>query len=212
MQQASNPNEDTLFDKMSSDTHKSHLEKSRCFMEFILTEYGTSNRCNRFDIGNCIELEFAEFIRLLGFDVDELPNEKRVDLNIHHYGRLSIKYSSSGDITLHNSNSCINKDTNMVDLILITKEQIWLIKKDALPYYNVLLDQYLVNKGDSLKLKRKLLSALTHSKYPFVMHFRLDVSSCKHRHCYKTFHNAAKTEYEQSLQQSLQNTESSSSK
>ena len=175
--------------------HTADLQNVGRFIQFILTEYGTSNRCNRFDIGNCIELELAQFIRSLGFAVDELPNAKRIDLYIHGYGELSIKYSSCGDIALHNSNSCINKDTNMVDLILITKEQIWLIKKDILPYYNVQLDDYLVNKGDSLKLKRKLLPDLKHSKYPFVMNFKLDVSSCKHRHCYKTFYNAAKTEF-----------------
>ena len=109
--------------------NKELLNTKKNIIEYVLNVYGTKERCNRFDIGNCIEFIFAELLRESDLEIKELPNAKRVDIHIENYGSLSIKYSSIGDITLHNSNSCINKDLTFTDTILLTLDKIFLYNK-----------------------------------------------------------------------------------
>jgi hypothetical protein len=71
-------------------------------IKYLLIEFGTKELCNRFDVGNAIEFIIGDLIKSIGFSVKQLPNEKRIDLSINDKIKLSVKYSSSGDITLHN--------------------------------------------------------------------------------------------------------------
>ena len=139
-------------------THPEILVSKQKKIESLLHEFGTKEPCNRFDVGNCIEFITGEILTECGLSVKELPNAKRVDIDIEDYGPLSVKYSSCGDITLHNSNSCTNKDEEMTDLILLTPEKLYLITNDSLKHYNVDVKEYIKNAGDSLKLKRKILN------------------------------------------------------
>ena len=84
-------------------------------IEYLLNEFGTFEPCNRFDVGNTIEFILNDHIVESGFKVNELPNAKRYDVDVENYKKLSIKYSSGGEITLHNSNSCVNTDLEMKD-------------------------------------------------------------------------------------------------
>jgi hypothetical protein len=129
-------------------------------IEYLLEQFGTKEHCNRFDVGNTIEFIIGDYIKYCGFKVLELPNAKRFDIDIDNYKKLSIKYSSTGDITLHNSNSSINKDIEMKDTILLTPEKLYLITNTELCKNNININDYTKNTGDSLKLKRKILKEL----------------------------------------------------
>ena len=80
-----------------------NLKLLKCPIKYLLKQFGTSEPCNRFDVGNSIEFIIGNYIKCCGFKVLELPNAKRFDIEILNYKKLSIKYSSTSDITLHNS-------------------------------------------------------------------------------------------------------------
>ena len=184
-----------IFNKINN---KELLQEKMGKLEYLLLEFGTKEPCNRFDVGNSIEFIVSELLTESGLDVSELPNAKRVDLNIKNYGSLSIKYSSTGDITLHNSNSCLNKDEHMTDLILLTMNKIYLITNKEVKKNNINLPDYLKNTGDSLKLKRSILKKLNDNNYPFIIDFNLDVDKekCKNRLTSKVFYSKFSEEYD----------------
>jgi hypothetical protein len=166
----------------------------------LLSEYGTKEPCNRFDIGNSIEFVMSDYIKSLGYYTEELPNSKRIDLSINGSYNLSIKYSSTGDITLHNSNSCVNKDCSFTDLLLLTPSKLYLLTNKNLEENKIDISMYLENKGDSLKLKRKLLKDLDRVKFPFSMSIDIgiDKKKCKNKLCSRLFYKMAMIEYEES--------------
>jgi hypothetical protein len=159
-------------------------------IEYLLEQFGTKEPCNRFD-----------YIKSCGFKVLELPNAKRFDIDIHNYKKLSIKYSSTGDITLHNSNSSINKDIDMKDTILLTPDKLYLITKTELCKNNININDYIKNTGDSLKLKRIILKELKKKKYPYIydINIKHNKIECKNRLCSKIFYYKFKEEYKSSL-------------
>lgn len=167
-------------------------------VEYLLNEFGTKEACNRFDVGNSIEFMLIDSIVKSGFEVTEMPNEKRFDLNVKNYKKISIKYSSCGNITLHNSNSCVNKDEEMKDTILLTGDKLFLITMDELKKNNIDVKPFIKNAGDSLKLKRSLLKELERKKYPYVhnINIKYNKTECKHRLCSKVFYKKLIEEYE----------------
>lgn len=166
--------------------------------KYLLQVYGTSLPCNRFDVGNSIEFLLEDFISSLGFSVTKLPNAKRIDLCINDSFKLSIKYSSVGDITLHNSNSCVNKDENMTDLILLTPTHLYLITNDNIKQTGINLNDFLINTGDSLKLKRTLLTKLENVdfKYKCSLDIKIDKSSCQNKSCAEVFYQKAMEDFD----------------
>ena len=172
------------------------------FIKYILLEYGTSQPCNRFDIGNSLEFAICDELKSMGYEIDELPNAKRIDLCINNTYQLSIKYSSGGDITLHNSNSSINKDCTFTDLLLLTPKSLYLLTKDNIGSINIDINEYLVNTGDSLKLKRSLLTELDKLGFRFrkLIDLNIDKKNCRHQLCAKKFYEMAKMDYTQSIE------------
>jgi len=170
-------------------------------IEYLLEQFGTKESCNRFDVGNSMEFIIGDYIKSCGFKVIELPNAKRFDIDIANYKKLSIKYSSTGDITLHNSNSSINKDINMKDTILLTPDKLYLITNTELCKHNININDYTKNTGDSLKLKRKILKELEKKNYPFIYDINLkhNKKECKNRLCSKIFYSKFNEEYKLSL-------------
>ncbi len=170
-------------------------------IEYLLHEFGTSEPCNRFDVGNSIEFIICDYIESCGLQVLELPNAKRFDLDIPNYKKLSIKYSSTGDITLHNSNSCINTDLEMKDTILLTPDGFYLLTDEEFKKNNINITDYIQNNGDSLKLKRKLLKELHKVKYPYIYNINIqhDKPMCKNRLCSKVFYKEFMKEYTESI-------------
>jgi hypothetical protein len=175
-----------------------NLDKLIKPIEYLLEQFGTKEPCNRFDVGNSIEFIICNYIKSCGFKVTELPNAKRFDVDIDNYKKLSIKYSSIGDITLHNSNSCINKDIKMKDTILLTPCNLYLITNTELCKNNINIKDYIKNHGDSLKLKRKILKKLEQINYPYIykINIKHNKKECKNRLCSKIFYNKFIEEYE----------------
>ncbi len=174
-----------------------HLAIVKNKIEYLLNEFGTSEPCNRFDVGNTIEFILNDHIVESGFKVNELPNAKRYDVDVENYKKLSIKYSSGGEITLHNSNSCVNTDLEMKDTILLTPESLYLITNEELVKHEIDIKEYLKNAGDSLKLKRSILKTLKIKNYPYIydIHIAHDKQACKHRLCSKLFYNQFLSEF-----------------
>lgn len=176
-----------------------HLAIVKNKIEYLLNEFGTSEPCNRFDVGNTIEFILNDHIVESGFKVNELPNAKRYDVDVENYKKLSIKYSSGGEITLHNSNSCVNTDLEMKDTILLTPESLYLITNEELVKHEIDIKEYLKNAGDSLKLKRSILKTLKIKNYPYIYDINIahDKQACKHRLCSKLFYNQFLSEFSQ---------------
>ena len=170
---------------------------------YLFEEYGTAEACNRFDVGNTIEFIIADVLKGCGFKVLELPNAKRFDIEIVNYKKLSIKYTNTGNIKLHNSNGCINKDIEIKDTILLTSDKLYLISNDLLCKNNIDINDYIKNTHDGLQLKRKLLTKLNKENYRYM--YDIDISynktQCKNRLCSKTFFSKFKEEYALSLKQ-----------
>ena len=167
-----------LFDKFD----KTLFEK-RC--KTLLTYFGTTLRCNRFDLGNCIEYAVAELLVENQIKITEMPNAKRYDINIHGYCELSIKYSTKGNIRLHNSLG-ENKDIQLKKTLCITPDRIYLLLPEIINKF-VKLDDYLENTKDALELKRSILKSLIKKKYPFITNININVEKekCLHNKCSK---------------------------
>jgi hypothetical protein len=191
--------EETISDPEFWGKLKCNVDDLKPTIEFILNEYGTKVPCNRFDVGNSIEHFFALHLKK-NFTVKECPNAKRIDIDIQGYKSLSIKFSSTGDITLHNSNSKINNDIEMVDTLLLTPDKLYLLIKKELLEHNINFNNYLVNKGDSLKLKRSILTEIKKSnsyKYIYDINIKYNKDECKNKLCYKAFLKQVEREIEE---------------
>lgn len=181
---AVNENRDDIFwNKIRKNNVALDIFRKRC--KYLFSEYGTSLQCNRFDVGNCIEFAFSELLNNNDYAIKEVPNAKRIDIEITNYDDISIKYSSSGNIKIHNSLGR-NTDQTICKTIIITPKKIFMISHDLVePYAKI--SNYLKNTGDGLELKRKLLTTLNKNKYPYVIDCDIvvDKDDCKNIQCSK---------------------------
>lgn len=167
----------SLFNKASMN-----IFEKRCKYMFI--EFGTTNRCNRFDVGNCIEFFLSDVIESIGLSVKTEPNASRIDLVIKEYCSISVKYSSTGNIKLHNSLGQ-NKDMKVCKTLVIKPNMIYLISSELLKKYNIDIKNYLINTGDGLSLKNSLITYLNKIGYKYCkkINIGVDKNLCKHRMC-----------------------------
>jgi len=188
---------DRLFWIVFTNTFTLELPKFQNLIQYILLEFGTKQPCNRFDIGNSIEFELADIIKKCDLDVKELPNAKRIDICVNEHYKLSIKYSSTGNIKLHNSNNSSNKDMTMTDLLLLTSDNLYLITNDNINDLDIDITNYLQNTGDGLSLKRTILTELKKKNFEYMMpiDLNIDKSQCKNRLCSKLFLQQVKSEF-----------------
>ncbi len=165
-------------------------------MLHILEDYGCALHCNRFAIGNCHEYAIEDIVRATGLTVQNLQDAVRVDLNIKEFGRISIKYSSTGDVKLHNSNNVANKDMSMVDTLLVTPTDWWILTTAEMTKVGVDVKEYLKNSGDGLQLKRTILTALAKNKYPhrFAHSIEIDKKKCKNKETSRVFYEYIKSQ------------------
>lgn len=166
----------------------------QCICRFLLEEFGTKLACNRFDVGNCIEYAFANMLSASGcFDVENMPNAPRIDVNVQSHGRLSIKYSSCGSIRLHNSLGS-NKDMEMKPTFVIMPTCTYLITQELIEEYGVKLESYLKNTSDALELKRSIFTTLDRNNYPYkrLIDIYVDKSKCKNKQCAQIIYNYVK--------------------
>jgi len=151
--------------------------------KLYMNEFGTSLPCNRFALGNLVEKLTIDAICSEGLKVTALPNEARYDCDIDTFGKLSIKYSSGGDITLHNSRSSVNKDMTMVDTLVITPKKWYLLIMSSIEGHGVEIAPYLKNNGDSLSLKASIFTELERIGYDYILDFDvgLDKKDCQNK-------------------------------
>jgi len=186
--------DDQLWNMISNNTDKTMYTNK---IKYLLLEFGTKEYCNRFDVGNCIEYIMGDLLNDAGIgSVRHLPNAKRVDVEFNNR-KISIKYSSVGNITLHNSNSSINKDMKMSDTLLLTPDKLYFITVESLEKHGIDVRPFLDNTGESLKLHRRLLNLLRGREYKYMMNFniRVDKSMCKNRLCSEVFYKMFENEY-----------------
>jgi len=151
--------------------------------KFYMKTFGTTLPCNRFALGNLVETLVIDLMRSGGLDVKSLANAKRFDCDITDFGMLSIKYSSGGDITLHNSRSSVNRDIKMVDTLVVTPKKWYLLIVSAIEAHGVDINSYLKNNGDSLSLKAGIFTELEKIGYDYILDFDigLDKNNCQHK-------------------------------
>jgi len=161
-------------------------------MRHLFTEYGTGLHCNRFPIGNCNEYAIADVVRSTGLQITEMQNAVRIDQSVEGVGRYGIKYSSSGDIKLHNSNNVSNTDMTMHDTLLVTPTEWWYLRESEMRAVNVDVKPYLKNTGDGLSLNRSILTALRTSHYPhfFPFDISIDKKVCKNKEIARVLYDA----------------------
>lgn len=165
--------------------------------KFILKNYGTAIACNRFDVGNSIEFLFADTLRqyIPNDLIREEPNAKRVDIVVNNL-QISIKYSSSGNIKIHNSLG-ENKDKAMITTLLITPNKIYLLSKSILKEYDITLTEYLVDTKDGLQLKRSLLTRLNKIKdFNYGINIDISITECNNMLTSRVFYEAAMKQYD----------------
>ncbi len=166
-------------------------------IEYILNEFGTKMPCNRFDVGNCIEFFIVDYLKKCKLKVEHTPNATRNDIIIENQLYISIKYSSTGNITIHNSNSQINTDIKCSIILLLTPAKLYLLIPNLITKkYKINFNEYLINAGDSLKLKRTILTKLDQNNYEYIINVNIQINKekCKNRLCSELFYKIVKYE------------------
>lgn len=125
-------------------------------IETFLYNYGTSLHCNRFDVGNCIELAFTEYIKDTGVSAEHTTHAKRTDIKIADAGSLSIKYSSGGTVTLHNVRSGVNTDFTVHPTIVLRPDGMYFLLTEELAAKGIDVADYLVDEKSSLSIKERI--------------------------------------------------------
>ena len=150
-------------------------------IEYFMERFGTKLPCNRFALGNLNETLIVNMLKSEGLTVNRLANESRVDAEIETFGKISIKYSGSGNVKLHNSNNSLNKDMKMVDTLLVTPTDWWLLLRSEIERCGIKLELYLKNTNDGLTLKRSILTELKKRNYRFTFNHPINMNkkSCK---------------------------------
>lgn len=168
-------------------------------IRFLLSEYGTKEPSNRFNVGNAIEFIMSDIIKdSCVCPVKPLPNARRIDLRINNDRNISIKYSSSGSIKLHNSNNQVNRSMTMANsTLLVTPTHLYFITQSALEECGIQLHDFLKNVGDGLILQRRILKQMELSNYPYIRPFdiRVDKNLCKHNLTSLVFYNYFTVQY-----------------
>ena len=141
-------------------------------ISYVLREFGTTRHENRCLIGNYIERAIVRFwSQSEHVKVTHIPAAARVDFSVIHRETgnqefVSLKYSSAGNIKLHNSMQ-VNNDNTVHPTIVITPTFMCLLIPDMIPE----LSKYIGNKTSHLELKRSIFANLRKRGYPYIYDF-----------------------------------------
>ena len=154
--------------KIHSELVHSIYPKMYARIDYLIHEFGSSKHENRPLFGNYVERVLVNMWNestKSDWQFIHVPHCARIDVYIRNKKTkesvpVSIKYSSSGNIRLHNSMQN-NKDMFVHNTIVITKDFICTL----IPEYIPDITNYLVNKSAHLELKRSLFTKLKNTKY-----------------------------------------------
>jgi hypothetical protein len=150
---------------------------------YMLKKFGNGLPCNRFATGTVNELLVRDFICKTGLRAVSNMQAKRIDMTVEGLVPFSIKYSSGGNIKLHNSLGA-NRDTTMVNTLLITPEHWWFLDIAEMAAVGVDYKEYLKEVADGLELKRTILTKLASKGYAHCMEVDLgldDGEACENQ-------------------------------
>lgn len=174
----------TLFEELRTADKRTF--KAR--VQFMLREFGMTLQCNRFDIGNTIERLVADVITSMKRDVTVHTNAKRIDIEVETSVSFSIKYSTAGEVRLHNSLGS-NRDMSMTNTLLVSPTEWWFLDNALIEAHGIRVADYLTNRDDALVLRRSILTALKKKGYPLRFDFNLEIEDrCDHRPTYEIFY------------------------
>lgn len=165
----------TVWNKFASN---SLMDKFKQRIRFVLQEYGTTLYENRFSTGMVIEDELVDYLKRINVPSRVVTQANRIDINIETLGEFSVKYAK-GDVILHNSRG-ENKDMDMVNSIILTPSDTFMIIPSILRTYNITLADFVVDRKDSFVLSKKIFPALKKEQYPFIAALDLHCSNCSH--------------------------------
>jgi hypothetical protein len=157
---------------------------------YMLKKFGNALPCNRFATGTVNELLVRDFISKTGWRVESNMQAKRIDMTVEGLAPFSIKYSSGGNIKLHNSLG-VNRDTTMVNTLLITPEHWWFLDIDEMAAVGVDYKEYVKEVTDGLELKRAILTKLASKGYVHWMEVDLglnDGEACENQSAADVFY------------------------
>lgn len=181
---------DEFWNKMK-DINKDEYKK---IMEYLFEEYGTKLYCNRFGIGNCHEYAICDLISKLGLKSTVHQNATRIDICVEDIDKFSIKYSSGGNIKLHNSNNCSNTDLSMVNTLLVTPTMWWFLIPTEIEKLGIVLNAYIKNTGDGLELMKSLLTILKDKEYKYMFEYSININkkNCKNKEINRIIYDSIK--------------------
>lgn len=162
-----------FFDKIKKCNFNDFEKNIKC----ILLHFGTSLMSNRMAIGEIIQIKCSDVLKQK-LDCKNLPDEKRYDLEIHEYEKISVKYSSTGSIKLINSLG-ENKDVKLKPTIIFTPLSLYFLSYRTLKLYGINSNDYIKNTKDGAKLDRNLLKLLDTKKYYFKLDIKLEIDKDK---------------------------------
>lgn len=174
---------DAFWIKLST-ADKSHMVRN---IELYLWNYGTSLPCNRFDVGNSIELEFTRFVQSIGSTARHTTHATRTDVDIEGVGAVSLKYSSGGNVTLHNVRSGVNKDFALHPTIVLRPEGLYLLETTMMAAASMDVKDYLRDDKSSLTMKGVVFADIrrkaNHLHIPLVI--RTFKKECLAKNCFE---------------------------
>ncbi len=171
--------------------------------------FGTSIPSNRFSIGMSYEKCFVRFFKECGMKITHTGEKKRIDILFHFENDsstgLSIKYSSSGSIKIHNSLG-LNKDVKFHPTLLIASNEnlLLLIDEKIALDYGVDISNFLKNVKDGLQLNRKIINVLKATNYPFIKTMDLGNDKCENISVVDTFEYICE-KYPQIVEEAINN-------
>ena len=136
-------------------------------------------------------MAFSEFVTSMGNRVECASHAKRIDAKIDDVGEISLKYSSGGNVTLHNVRSGINADFHVHPTIVLRPNGMYFLLEEELKKCTIELKDYLVDAKSSLELKQSIFKAIeTHAPVLFIpLVIRSFKKECLRKNCFEVIYN-----------------------
>ena len=159
-------------------------------VEFTLNTFGTALYCNRFAVGEIIELASRDFLCASGIPAISEPSKARFDLRVLGAGdsckNISCKFVSErgtaykSHVVLYNAQRTMATDMSLHPTLLFLMDEWWFLEPNAIKECGVDIKDHIKNTGDSVHLNFTILRELRARSYPYVCAhaIRYDKAAC----------------------------------